>query len=263
MRKFWKWVRWGAFAFALVVDALLFTTADPFSARSFVATGMASLIMFLAFVKLANLFRGGSRIRGILEENETRVHETCVHWVRLLSDIRRDKTSYRWIGIPLLIALFATIYLGIWALWLAGNALGLHAQWFTVLGAPFHLLPHNSVVTGLYIPLIFAIPFAISHVAEWSTHRYVITPLRVIIHHGIFDYHMHGILLSRVVDAQQDYTFWQQMLNYGDIVFRETSGEAETLECVWGPKKFAKLAVRYSHALEGASERAKQDIEAG
>ena len=74
---------------------------------------------------------------------------------------------------------------------------------------------------------------------------------------------MHGILLSRVVDAQQDYTFVQQIRNYGDIVFRETSGEAETLECVWGPKKFAKLAVRYSHALEGASAQAKEDIEAG
>jgi len=127
----------------------------------------------------------------------------------------------------------------------------------------FRLLPHNSIVVGLYIPLIFAIPFAIAHVSEWSTHRYVITPLRVIIHSGIFDYHMHGILLSRVVDAQQDYTFWQQFLNYGDIVFRETSGEAETLECVWGPKKFAKLATRYSHALEGASPQGKEDIEAG
>lgn len=263
MRKFWKWVRWGAFVFALAVDTLLFYTADPFTARSFVATGLASLIMFLVFVKLANLVRGGARIRGVLEEGEVKVHETCVHWVRLLGNIHKDRTSYRWIGIPLLIALFATFYEAVWVLCLIGEKLGYHAAWFTAVSAPFHLLPHNSAVVGLYIPLIFAIPFAISHVAEWSTHRYVITPLRVIIHYGIFDYHMHGILLSRVVDAQQDYTFWQQILNYGDVVFRETSGEAETLECVWGPKKFAKLAVRYSHALEGASTRAKEDIEAG
>jgi hypothetical protein len=263
MRKLWKWVRWGAFVFALAIDTFLFYTSDPFTTRSFVATGLASLIMFLVFLKLANLIRGGARIRGILEEGETKVHETCVHWVRLLGNIRKDKTSYRWIGIPVLIALVATIYLGIWGLALICGKLGASGTWFTVLDAPFRVLPHNSVVVGLYIPLIFAIPFAISHVAEWSTHRYVITPLRIIIHHGIFDYHMHGILLSRVVDAQQDYTFLQQILNYGDIVFRETSGEAETLECVWGPKKFAKLATRYSHALEGAGPQAKEDIEAG
>jgi hypothetical protein len=263
MRKLWKWVRWGAFLFALAVDAVLFYTSDPFTARSFVATGLASLIMFLVFLKLASLIHGGARIRAILEEGERKVYETCVHWVRLLRSIRQDKVSYRWIGIPVLIAAIATIYLGAWVLWLIGAKLGLSGTWFAVLGAPFHILPHNSIVVGLYIPLIFAIPFAISHVAEWSTHRYVITPLRIIIHYGIFDYHMHGILLSRVVDAQQDYTFWQQILNYGDIVFRETSGEAETLECVWGPKKFAKLAVRYSHALEGATAQGKEDIEAG
>jgi hypothetical protein len=263
MRKFWKWTRWGAFLVALAVDAVLFITAEPFSANSFIATGLASLIMFLVFVRLANLVRGGSRIRGILEEGEVKVHETCVHWIRLLRDIRADRTSYRWIGIPLLIAAAATFYLAAWLIWLAAFKLGAHASWFMAVGAPFRLLPNNGVAIGLYIPLIFSIPFAISHVAEWSTHRFVITPLRVIIHYGIFDYHMHGILLSRVVDAQQDYTFWQQVLNYGDVVFRETSGEAETLECVWGPKKFAKLAVRYSHALEGASAKAVEDIEGG
>ena len=263
MRKLWKWIRWGAFVFALAVDAFLFYTADPFTVRSFVATGLASLIMFLVFLWFANLFRGGARIKSILEDGEKRVHETGLHWVRLVGNIRKDRTSYRWIGIPVLIALFATIYIGAWVLWLIATQLGLHTAWFNVLGTPFRLLPHNSIVVGLYIPLIFAIPFAIAHVSEWSTHRYVITPLRVIIHSGIFDYHMHGILLSRVVDAQQDYTFWQQFLNYGDIVFRETSGEAETLECVWGPKKFAKLATRYSHALEGASPQGKEDIEAG
>ena len=263
MRKLWKWVRWGAFVFALAVDAFLFWTSDPFSTRSFVATGLASLIMFLVFLKLANLIRGSARIRGILEEGETKVHETCVHWIRLLGGIRKDRTAYRWIGIPVLIAALATLYLAMWAAWLIGVKLGVSGTWFMMLGALFRAVPDNSVVVGFYIPLIFAIPFGIAHVAEWSTHRYVITPLRIIIHSGIFDYHMHGILLSRVVDAQQDYTFVQQILGYGDIVFRETSGEAETLECVWGPKKFAKLAVRYSHALEGASERAKEDIEAG
>jgi hypothetical protein len=263
MRKFWKGIRWGAFFLALVVDIVLFCTAKPFSANSFIATGLASLIMFLFFVRLANLFRGGSRIRGILEENEIKVHETCVHWIRLLGNIRADKTAYRWIGIPLLIAVVVTFYEAAWLVWLAAFKLGAGAPWFMAVGLPFRLLPNNGVLVGFYIPLIFAIPPVISHVAEWSTHRYVITPLRIIIHHGIFDYHMHGILLSRVVDAQQDYTFWQQMLNYGDVVFRETSGEAETLECVWGPKKFAKLAVRYSHALEGASPRAVEDIEGG
>jgi hypothetical protein len=260
MRKFWKGLRWGAFLFALSIDALLFYTSRPFSVNSFVATGLASLIMFLVFVKLANLFRGSSRIRRILEDNETKVHETCVHWIKLLRSIRRDRAAWRWIGIPVLLALFVTVFECGWLACLVSARLGADPGW---LAAPFRILPHNEVLIGLYIPLVCSIPFAISHVAEWSTHRYVITPLRVIIHHGIFDYHMHGILLSRVVDAQQDYTFWEQMLNYGDIVFRETSGEAETLECVWGPKKFAKLAVRYSHALEGVSPAAKEEVEAG
>jgi len=256
MRKLWKGLRWGAFLFALTVDALLFWTSEPFSVDSFVATGLASLIMFLVFVKLANLFRGSSRIRRILEDNEVKVHETCVHWIKLVRAVRTDKTAWRWIGIPVLIAIFVTLFEAAWLVCLVVTKSGGDPGWF---GAIFRVLPHNEVLIGFYIPLVFSIPFAISHVAEWSTHRYVITPLRVIIHYGIFDYHMHGILLSRVVDAQQDYTFWEQLLNYGDIVFRETSGEAETLECVWGPKKFAKLAVRYSHALEGAGDKAGAD----
>jgi uncharacterized membrane protein YdbT with pleckstrin-like domain len=127
---------------------------------------------------------------------------------------------------------------------------------------PFHILPHNSVVVGLYIPLIFAIPFAISHVAEWSTHRYVITPLRIIVHSGIFDYNMESIQLSRVVVTQQNYTFLQQILNYGDIIFSETASEAITLAYVWGPKKFAKTAVHYSHAAASQGLHDVQDDEA-
>ncbi len=263
MRKMWKGLRWGAFVFALTVDALLFYTAEPFSVNSFVATGLASLIMFLVFVRLANLFRGSSRIKRILEENEVKVHETCVHWIKLLENIRKDKAAWRWIAIPVLIAVFVTFYELSWLMWLAAFKLGARADWFLIVGLPFRLIPRNEAIIGLYIPLVFSIPFAISHVAEWSTHRYIITPLRIIIHHGIFDYHMHGILLSRVVDAQQDYTFWQQVLNYGDVVFRQTSGEVETLSCVWGPKKFAKIAVRYSHALEGAGDKAAEEIKEG
>ncbi|HUO97087.1 MAG TPA: PH domain-containing protein [Rhizomicrobium sp.] len=260
MRKLWKGLRWGAFLFALAVDAVLFCTSTPFSVNSFVATGLASLIMFLVFLKIANLFRGGSRIRRILEEGEVKVHETCVHWIKLVRDIRADRTAWRWIGIPVLIAIFVTLFECAWLVNLTVVRLGGDTGWF---GAVFRLLPHNEVLVGFYIPLVFSIPFALSHVADWSTHRYVITPLRIIIHHGIFDYHMHGILLSRVVDAQQDYTFWEQMLGYGDVVFRQTSGEAETLHCVWGPKRFAKIAVRYSHALEAANAAAKEEVEAG
>jgi hypothetical protein len=251
MRKLWRWIRWGAFVFALGVDGFLFYTADPFSTRSFVATGLASLIMFLVFVKLANLIRGTARIRETLEDGERKVHETGLHWVRLVGAIRADKSARRWIGIPILIALVATFYLTAWLLWLAGAPLWSASGWYKVLGYVFHVLPDNSAVIGFYIPLIFAIPLAISHVAEWSAQRYVITPLRIIIHSGIFEYHIHGILLSRVVDAQQDYTFWQQVLNYGDILFRETAGSTEKLECVWGPKTFAKIATTYSHAQAG------------
>jgi hypothetical protein len=256
MRKVWKGLRWGAFLFALSVDILLFYTADPFTTLSFVATGLASLIMFYFFMRLANQFRGSSRIKRILEENETIVYDTCVHWVRLLDHIRADKTAWRWIGIPVLIAVGVTSFEALWGVCLLTAKLGVNTGW---LGLPFRLLPHNEVLIGFYIPLVFSIPFAITHVSEWSTHRYVITPLRIIIHHGIFDYHMHGILLARVVDAQQDYTFWQQFLNYGDVVFHETSGGTETLECVWGPKKFAKIAVRYSHALSAAGDKAVEE----
>jgi len=260
MRKLWKWVRWGAFVVAVAVDLTLFYVSDPFSARSFFAAGFASLIMFYVLLWLANRFRGGSRIRGILEEGEDKVYETCVHWIRLLRNIREDKSAYRWVGIPVLIAAITTLYLVVWGVCLIFTKLGFHGTWFVVLGAPFRVLPNNIAMFGFYVPLVVAIPLAILHMAEWSTHRFVITPLRIIIHHGIFDYHMHGILLSRVVDAQQDYTFWQQFWHYGDIVFRETAGSNETLECVWRPKKFAKIAVHYSHAAAGQSGPAQQDI---
>lgn len=251
MRKLWKWFRWGAFLFALAVDAALFYSADPFSTRSFVATGLASLIMFLLFVKLATLFRNSGRIRTMLEKGEKRVHETGLHWVRLRSALRGDRTAYRFIMIPLWIAVLVTLFELGWGLWWIGLQTSLqHQAWFGAVGAIYHLLPDNSALIGGYIPLVFAIPFALAHISEWSTHRYVITPMRIIIMSGIFDYEVHTITLSRVVDAKQHYTFWEQILNYGDVTLRETAGNDEKIECVWGPKRFAKIAMHYSHAHE-------------
>jgi|GEM_PF-3245171 len=247
MRRLWKLARWSAFLFALAVDLALFYTSTPFTARSFFAAGLASLIMFIAFIELASLFRGGRRIRNFLERKEEKVHETGLHWVRLLRYIRDDKTSLSWIGIPVLIAMIVSVYEIAWLIWLGTSGVGSAATRSGSLGYVFSVLPDNAAVLGGFIPLIFAIPFAIFHVANWSSHRYVITPQRIIVHSGVFDYHMHGITLSRVVDVKQDYTWWQQLLNFGDVVFRETAGADETLDCVWGPKKFAKIATRYSH----------------
>ena len=251
MRRLWKFLRWGAFFFALAVDAAIFYNATPFSAQSFAAAGIASLIMFLVFVKLATLIRNGARIRRMLEPGEKRVYETGLHWVRLLSNVRKDRPAYRFIGVPLQVALFVTLFMVGWALWWLGSKTGLREQgWFETIGILFRILPDNMRVLGGYIPLIFAIPFVIAHIAEWSTHRYVITRTRIIIMSGIFDYEVHTITLSRVVDAKQHYTFWQQVWNYGDVVLRETAGNDETMECVWGPKKFAKVAMQYSHAAD-------------
>ena len=251
MRKLWKWVRWGAFFFALAVDGVLFYTAAPFSTRSFVAAGIASLIMFLVFAKLSTLIRNGTRIRKMLEPGEHKIHETGLHWIRLWRNVRTDKTAYRFVGIPVLIAIFVTIFEIAWALWGLGLQTKMSgAPWFQAIGTIFHIVPDNIALIGGYIPLIFAIPFVIGHVAEWSSHRYVITPTRIIIMGGIFEYEVHTITLSRVVDAKQHYTFWEQVWNYGDIVLRETAGNDEKIECVWGPKKFAKMAMQYSHAQD-------------
>ena len=46
------------------------------------------------------------------------------------------------------------------------------------------------------------------------------------------------------------YTFWEQVWNYGDVVLRETAGNDEKIECVWEPKKFAKVAMQCSHAAD-------------
>ncbi|MBI3676654.1 MAG: PH domain-containing protein [Proteobacteria bacterium] len=260
MRKLWKWFRWGAFLFALAVDGALFYTSDPFSTRSFVATGLASLIMFLVFVKLSTLIRNGARIRNMLERGEHKVHETGLHWIRLWQNIRADRLARRFIFIPLRIALVVTLFEIAWGLWWVGARSGLEsAPWFHAVGALFHLLPDNSALIGGYIPLIFAIPFAIAHIAEWNTHRYVITPTRIIIMSGIFDYEVHTITLSRVVDAKQHYTFWEQLLNYGDVVLRETAGNDEVIQCVWGPKKFAKVAMHFSHGRDANREEDESD----
>jgi hypothetical protein len=248
VRKLWKWFRWGAFLFALAVDGTLFYTADPFSTRSFVATGFASLIMFFVFVKLATLFRNGARIRKMLERGEHKVHETGLHWIRLWRNIRADSLARRFIFIPIWIAFLATLFELGWGFWWLGVRSGMNdVAWFRAVGTIFHVLPDNSAVIGAYIPLILAIPFALAHIADWIAQRYVITPTRIIIMNGIFDYEVHTITLSRVVDAKQRYTFMEQLLNYGDVVLRETAGNDETIECVWGPKKFAKTAMHFSH----------------
>lgn len=110
MRRLWKFTRWGAFFFALAVDGAIFYSARPFSAQSFAAAGIASLIMFLVFVKLSTLIRNGARIRGMLEPGEKRIYETGLHWVRLLGNVQRDGTAYRFISIPLLIAMSVTAF---------------------------------------------------------------------------------------------------------------------------------------------------------
>lgn len=244
MRKFWRAFRWGAFLFALIVDSVLFYVFEPMPIK-FAASGLASLIMFFVFFFLANLVRGKRRIRKFLEENEHKVYETGLHWVRLVTNIWNDKIARRCIGIPLILALVTTFFEIFWLISYLQAQSGSQG---------WALQPEiGEYALGFYIPLIVSLPFMIHHVADWSSHRYVITPHRVIIHSRIFGYRMHTILLARVVDAQQDYSFWQQILGYGDIVFRETAGANEVLECVWGPKKFAKIATRYSHAAIAAT----------
>ncbi len=239
MRKLWRWFGRLAFLFAVAADAAAFYyAATPVSVLNFFAAGLAAVILYAGFALLAGLVRGRSRLRKFLERDERKVHETGLHWIWLLREFFGDKSARRWAGIPLLIALVATV---------------LEFAWFFFLrketGGVFASLPRDTglALVALYIPLLVAIPKTIDHIANWISHRYVITPLRVINQSGIFSYHMHGMMLARVVDVEQDYTFWQQVLNYGDVVFRETAGQHEVLHCVWGPKRFAKIATRQAH----------------
>jgi len=239
MRKLWRWFGRLAFLAAALIDAAAFHYAsEAVSPTSFLAAGLAALIMYVGLALLATLVRGRGRLRKFLEKGERKVHETSLHWIWLVRDIGKSRAARLWIGIPLLVALLGALLEVAFLIWPS---------------LPRMIRPDRPddallALFALYIPLLFAIPLTMDHIANWISHRYVITPLRVINQSGIFSYHMHGMMLARVVDVEQDYTLWQQILNYGDVVFRETAGQHETLTCVWGPKRFAKIATHYAHA---------------
>lgn len=91
---------------------------------------------------------GPACIRRILEENERKIHETGMHRVRLLSNIRKDRLARRFIGIPVPIAAAVSAYPGLRLLRELGAQSGLDSTAFRALGVPFRILPDNSIRIG-------------------------------------------------------------------------------------------------------------------
>ncbi len=241
MSRLWKVVRWGAFAFSAIVDGIIFYSAAPFSALSFIASGSAALVLYLIFLELSLQARNQWRIRRALVENEKVVYQTGLHWIVLLRNVLNDRVARWCIGLPILLAVLVVFYELGWAAWLGilRSGFGSYFSWFPsfIYGS----LPNDGVIMAGCIPLLLAIPFTMTQVVDWGTHRFVITNDRVMILSGIFNYDVESISLERVVDTELHLSFWDQLLRYGDVLLRMTAGgEQKPLNDLRDPITFDK-----------------------
>ena len=98
-----------------------------------------------------------------------------------------------------------------------------------------------------YLPLLFAIPFALEHVSEWTSHQYVLAvdtkshDPRLLIHSGVFDYDLETVSVDRTVTTRVHQAWWQSAVGIGDVELRETAGgDGEVLRDVWKPRQLEK-----------------------
>ncbi len=235
MFKSWRSIRWLALLVSLAIDGFIFYEAGPFTARGFMASGIGAALLFLIVLEIALNLRGQGRIRGALDEKEKIVYQVGRHLFDLFARVGKDRAAGYALSIPILLAIATSV--GV--LW---------------LGWRVHQFPNDSYLTESveyafagYLPLLIAIPFILEHVSEWRSWQYILAEdteshiPRLLISHGVLEYDFESVALQRTVTTHLHQSFWDTLVDIGDIEIRETAGgKAEVLECLWKPRAMAK-----------------------
>lgn len=249
----WRALKWLAFLFSFALDFYIFHVSDPFTPLSFLTSGVAALLMFAFFFEVARAMRGRRRVRRALDDNERISYRVGQHVLALMRKIRADGLAYTAIWFPVWIAIFATFAI---VTMLVKNAIGAPPEfgmdWLTLA----------QYACGFYLPLIFAIPFVLEHVSEWTSNQYILAvdaktlDPRLLIHSGVFDYYLETVSIERTVTTRVHQKWWEAMIGIGDVELRETAGgEGETLRDVWKPRileKKIRLAIKASKRRDHA-----------
>jgi len=242
----WRRLRWALFLVSIGIDGLVFYYAEPFTPRSFMASGLAALLLFLVFVEIASMFSATGRIRRALVGKEHIKYQVGRHLIALLRNINQDPVAKRAIYIPLLISALSTVAIGV-VLWSGAVAKSGSEAWSD----------WAQYGCAGYTPLLLAMPFVVEHMSEWRSHQYVVIVDQelkkpsLLIHFGVFSYDLETVSLDRTVTTQLHQSFWDSFIGYGDVELRETAGgaDAQRLEAVWRPRKLEReirLAIRNS-----------------
>jgi hypothetical protein len=251
----WRAVRWFAFFFSFGIDFYIFHISDPFTPLSFMTSGIAAAILFLFFFEVARAMKGRGRIRRALDDHEYVIYQVGRHMLALMRKVRADKLAYTAIWFPIWIAIFGSGAI-VWAA--TQEVLGAPPQF----GMPWLTLAQYACAS--FLPLLIAIPFALEHVSEWTSHQYVLAvddkshDPRLLIHAGVFDYDLETVAIERTVTTHVYQAWWQVFLGIGNVELRETAGgEGETLLDVWKPRvleKKIRVAVKESRRRHRTSE---------
>jgi hypothetical protein len=250
----WRALRWLAFLFSFAIDFYIFHISEPFTPLSFTTSGIAAVILFVFFFEVARSMKGRRRIRHALDDSERVSYRVGQHVLALFRKIRAHGLAYNAIWFPIWTAIFATAAI-FWFLWQH------------VTGAPTEFgmawLMLAQYACGFYLPLIFAIPFVLEHVSEWTSHQYVLAidtktlDPRLLIHAGVFDYDLETVSIERTVTTRVHQAWWEAMIGIGDVELRETAGgEGETLRDVWKPRMLER---KIRGAIKASKRRGSPD----
>jgi hypothetical protein len=169
-------------------------------------------------------------------------------WFTSLVDSAREET------LPLFAVLFATWFLFLqagrafqhifllgWlmrlARWLVVLFLAIafvSTQWFDWIIPVYTFLPNNGPVAMAFFPLNFASMFLVLHVALWSSWRYGVfenlhsSDATLIVVGGIFSFQKREFDLQRIVETSIHQTWWQRLLDIGNLEIVEIGGNART-----------------------------------
>ena len=232
----WRAIRWVAFLLSFALDAYIFYMSDPFTPRSFLASGLAALLFFLLFFEIAIHMKGRRRVRSALDDNEVITYQVGRHLFALLRTVRENRFAWYAIWLPIQIAFLTT--LGIfWIFWQEFSHAADTASWVATA----------QYACAGYLPLLFAIPFVLEHVSEWASNQFVIVQdtkshePRLLIHKGVLDYDLETVSIERTVTTHVHQAWWESLVGIGDVELRETAGgSGEKLTNLWRPRRFKK-----------------------